>query len=759
MAVFPQEDREHVLIASAPATDFHHWSDLQDRHTLRMVMGKRMPKLWKALFDMQERLHKVKGTPPATEMMRLSGFSFADRYALPSMGIDLRNIEILGAIVCASSRAKGFRLLLFMDESIYSLWGKDFAVGIVEIPVPGGWDDADGFFLSSKDKDIAAQMVDYSFGKASYGDRHEQLADLTRLYDLKFISDPRELTQLGMDGQGFRHIQLGVGRVDELVPPATSDAQADARVPERTRPQEQAPQQEEQHPPLALSQVDEGDFEDYQEEMAAEPSPVAIPPAHPADDIPAEAHDDSDGFSDYEDEFEDVDEDDLQAEAIPEEADEEDIEFEDVSDETLCDSSVDAAPSQPDVEVDEPDYDDSIGSFHRPAEWATTHRMPAWPQQGQPRPAPQPAAENRMPEDRRIAEIAELSRKMDSWQSRDILDAVSRISDEVSGTRGLGKRDDYVPMAFALLCQHLSRCGKPVPSAEQIGQALRMHDGRPVSMHEGREVPVLLVAFFAALCGRQTHVMSTDRQFIRTASSDASDALGGFGISVSRREDDKAPLDEHRYQADVIYGTPDGFGSDYLRCSVSDDPSDDMWMRLDLAIVDGATDIMDENGDMSFSIKGTSSVSDGGDYRIFSEIVKGLRYSLDPNAMDCDIAIDMARKKISIRASGATRLKERVRQSNLTGDYDAAELTRRLQCALQAEYLLKRDIDYVVANGSICLRDPRTGMVLRGRKWSGGLHQAVEAKEGLSVHEPGAQIASMTVSEYLHLYGKVTRLN
>jgi preprotein translocase subunit SecA len=347
---------------------------------------------------------------------------------------------------------------------------------------------------------------------------------------------------------------------------------------------------------------------------------------------------------------------------------------------------------------------------------------------------------------------------MSSWGTSDLLGSASRIADDA---RRNGRGDDLVPMAFAILCQQMLRADGTFPSAMQIGMAFRMHDGISVSIdHAKRESAILLVAFCEALLGNQVHVISEDMTFLEKASRHASSLLPTFNLSVAqeiRAQNDGE--DRRAYGSDVIYGTPLEFGCDYLRNSISGDYSDGTWMRLDVAIVDDAQLLLSKGDSILLSIKGASSEGGNDGYHSVAEIVRNLITSDDPDDESCDIVVDMSRRKVLIRAAGAERIKERVATVGLNRSYDTTDLTRRIQCALQAEYLLARGRDYVVEDGHVILLDPRTGTTMRDRRWSNGLHEAVEAKEGLVVREPGQQLATMTVNEFISLYGKAVAVN
>ena len=281
MAIFTTDDSPHILIATAPRTEEAKWSDWQDRLTLGKSIRRRLPKIWEATFGMQEATKGAypKGIP--ADAIGANGFAYRDRFVIPEMGVDLDGIEVLGAIMCANRRARGFRLLLFASPETYTYWGRDFAIGMIELPLPDEWDRPDTYFLSSKDKDIAAQLVDYSFGKASYSERSEQMHDLVRLYDLRFADKPEDLESIGTDPSGRRHILMGGAtgkdrRTDVLTSKEMDEQKArnaDEPEEEGNRETSAAGSDPRADDVATLEPADDGeDFEDYLPEGKKTPS-------------------------------------------------------------------------------------------------------------------------------------------------------------------------------------------------------------------------------------------------------------------------------------------------------------------------------------------------------------------------------------------------------------------------------------------------------------------------------------------------------
>ncbi len=222
------------------------------------------------------------------------------------------------------------------------------------------------------------------------------------------------------------------------------------------------------------------------------------------------------------------------------------------------------------------------------------------------------------------------------------------------------------------------------------------------------------------------------------------DATGSFAI----QEDFLRPISRREaYQADVIYGTNHEFGFDYLRDNLRGDVSEQVQRNLSFAIVDEVDSVLIDEARTPLIISSPDTGS-ADYYKVFSKAVEHL-------VRDEDYIVDEKLKSVEILEPGINKIEE------LTGikeiyDVENLRLVHYLQASLKAKALFERDREYVVRNGEVIIVDQFTGRLMHGRRYSSGLHQAIEAKEGVSVREESKTIAQITIQNYFRLYKKLS---
>ncbi|MBM4195966.1 MAG: preprotein translocase subunit SecA [Gammaproteobacteria bacterium] len=322
--------------------------------------------------------------------------------------------------------------------------------------------------------------------------------------------------------------------------------------------------------------------------------------------------------------------------------------------------------------------------------------------------------------------------------------------------------DDLAAEAFAVVREAASRTlGMRHFDVQLIG-GMALHEGKIAEMRtgEGKTLVATLPAYLNALTGRGVHIVTVNEYL---AGRDAN-WMGpvyrflGLGVGVIRsglnHADKKAA-----YAADITYGTNNEFGFDYLRDNLAFRREDQMQRGLAFAIVDEVDSILIDEARTPLIISGPSDESSELYVRINRLIP---RLKLQPaDDQPGDYTVDEKTRQAYLSEEGHQHVEELlVRDGLLTeGDslYDAANirLMHHLTAGLRAHALYKRDVEYIVKDGEIVIVDEFTGRTMPGRRWSDGLHQAVEAKEGVRVKEENQTVASITFQNYFRMYGRL----
>jgi preprotein translocase subunit SecA len=309
--------------------------------------------------------------------------------------------------------------------------------------------------------------------------------------------------------------------------------------------------------------------------------------------------------------------------------------------------------------------------------------------------------------------------------------------------------DDILPEAYAAVREAARRSIGQRHFDVQIMGAAVLHQGNIAEMKtgEGKTLVSTMPAYLNSLGGNGVHVVTVNDYLAKRDSEWMGPIFRALGVSVGLIQSNQNP--EHRrpaYGADITYGTNNEFGFDYLR--------DNMAMRLEdmvqrghhYAIVDEADSILIDEARTPLIISGM--VSDSAKwYQTFARIAPRLR-------KDEDYEVDEPKRTVAVTEGGVTKVEEILGIDNLY-EHVHTPLVHHLQNSLRAKELYKRDVDYIVTNGEVKIVDEFTGRVLEGRRYSEGLHQAIEAKEGVRVKEENQTLATITIQNYFRMYEKL----
>ncbi|MDB1757419.1 preprotein translocase subunit SecA [Eggerthella lenta] len=284
----------------------------------------------------------------------------------------------------------------------------------------------------------------------------------------------------------------------------------------------------------------------------------------------------------------------------------------------------------------------------------------------------------------------------------------------------------------------------------QLIGGMALNDGQIAEMKtgEGKTLVSTLAGYLNALPGNNVHVVTVNDYLARRDSEWMGQVYRFLGMEVGliqngMRPDKKIPA----YKADVTYGTNSEFGFDYLRDNMVTRPESRVQRGHHFAIVDEVDSILIDEARTPLIISGAGTQA-AETYNKFARVMVGL-------APEVDFDMDEAKKTINATESGLEKIEAMLGIDDIYAD-PSGQLPNHLQQALKAQFLFHRDVDYVVVNGEVKIVDEFTGRIMEGRRYSEGLHQALEAKERVLVREENQTLATITLQNYFRLYEKLS---
>jgi preprotein translocase subunit SecA len=313
--------------------------------------------------------------------------------------------------------------------------------------------------------------------------------------------------------------------------------------------------------------------------------------------------------------------------------------------------------------------------------------------------------------------------------------------------------DSILPEAFAVGREASWRVrGERHYDVQLIG-GISLHRGRIAEMRtgEGKTLCATLPCYLNALAGKGVHVVTVNDYLARRDAREMGKVYGFLGLETGIIVHGLTDAQRKRnYGADITYGTNNEFGFDYLRDNMKFRLEDYVQRELNFAIVDEVDSILIDEARTPLIISGPTDQSTDLYYRIDEKIRAegGL-------VKDVDFTIDEKSKTAALSESGVDKMEKRLGVANL---YDPThiELLHHVNQALRAHKLYHRDVDYVVKDGEVLIVDEFTGRLMPGRRWSDGLHQAIEAKEGVTIENENQTLATITFQNYFRMYKKLS---
>ena len=330
--------------------------------------------------------------------------------------------------------------------------------------------------------------------------------------------------------------------------------------------------------------------------------------------------------------------------------------------------------------------------------------------------------------------------------------------------------DSLLPEAFAVVREASKRTRDMRPFDVQLIGGITLHEGRIAEMRtgEGKTLMATLPCYLNALSGAGVHVVTVNDYLARRDADWMAPIYNYLGLSVGVIQSNQdRESKRNAYAADITYGTNNEFGFDYLRDNMAFAAEDRFQRGLNFAVIDEVDSILIDEARTPLIISGPAEEST----ELYKKIDKLPRLlnrqelpddELESEEARGDYVIDEKNRQVDLTEQGHQKVEDELIRIGLLDEGDSLygtsnlSLLTHVSAALKARVLFKRDVDYMVQGGEVVIVDEHTGRAMPGRRWSEGIHQAVEAKEGVTIQNETQTLASTTFQNYFRLYGKLS---
>lgn len=357
-----------------------------------------------------------------------------------------------------------------------------------------------------------------------------------------------------------------------------------------------------------------------------------------------------------------------------------------------------------------------------------------------------------------VAKVNALEDKMRAMSEEELKGQTTLFKERLAKGETL---DDLLPEAFATMREASSRVmGMRHYDVQLIGGYM-LHQGRIAEMRtgEGKTLVATLAVYLNALAGKGVHVVTVNDYLARRDAEWMGKVYNYLGLSVGVVVSNQS-LEEKKaaYQADITYATNNELGFDYLRDNMVYDMSQKVQRPLSFAVIDEVDSILIDEARTPLIISGP--VEGGADlYHAVNKLIPHLKKPTEEGPVDFEI--NEKDKQVNLTEEGHQHLESLLVEAGLLKEGDSLydsnnlKLYHHVDNCLRAHYIFQRDVDYIVQKGEIVIVDEHTGRTLAGRRWSDGLHQAIEVKEGVEVKPENQTLASITFQNYFRIYEKL----
>ncbi|HYL02065.1 MAG TPA: preprotein translocase subunit SecA, partial [Steroidobacteraceae bacterium] len=343
-------------------------------------------------------------------------------------------------------------------------------------------------------------------------------------------------------------------------------------------------------------------------------------------------------------------------------------------------------------------------------------------------------------------------------------EALRAKTDEFRGRLKQGTPlDELIPETFAVVREAARRTLKMRHFDVQLIGGITLHRGMIAEMRtgEGKTLVATLPAYLNALTGEGVHIVTVNEYLAQRDADWMGPVYRFLGLTVGVIKNAQSPSEKRAaYACDITYGTNNEFGFDYLRDNLAYRLEERVQRSLSFAIVDEVDSILIDEARTPLIISGPAEESTELYLRINALVPRLSRQKEEEGPGD--FSVEEKTKQVHITEAGHEHVEQLMLQAGLLKEgeslYDPANirLMHHLNAALRAHALYKRDVEYIVRAGEVIIVDEFTGRTMPGRRWSDGLHQAIEAKEGVRVREENQTVASITFQNYFRLYKKLS---
>ena len=367
---------------------------------------------------------------------------------------------------------------------------------------------------------------------------------------------------------------------------------------------------------------------------------------------------------------------------------------------------------------------------------------------------------------RAVARINALEPRFEVMRDADLEAFTDTLRQRHEGGESLG---DLLPEAFAVVREAARRTKDMRHFDVQLIGGITLHESRIAEMRtgEGKTLVATLPAYLNALGGRGVHIVTVNDYLARRDAAWMGPIYRALGLTVGVIQSGQNPMEKRTaYQANVTYGTNNEFGFDYLRDNMAFTLEDKFQRDLYYAIVDEVDSILIDEARTPLIISGPAEQSTEL-YKQINRLALRLKREIPgagpeaPPEKEGDFIVDEKNRQVELTERGHLFVEGQLVKMGLLDEHDSLysasnlNLLHHLQAAMKAHALFKRDVDYMVANGEAVIVDEHTGRAMPGRRWSEGIHQAVEAKEGVAIQNESQTLASTTFQNYFRLFEKL----
>ena len=348
--------------------------------------------------------------------------------------------------------------------------------------------------------------------------------------------------------------------------------------------------------------------------------------------------------------------------------------------------------------------------------------------------------------ERRVEEVNVLEPEVEKLSDEELAAKTVEFRERVASGTTL---DEILPEAFAVVREASRRTLGMRPFDVQVMGGIVLHEGRISEMKtgEGKTLAATMPVYLNALSGKGVHVVTVNDYLARRDANWMGEVYSFLGLSIGLIQDGMG-FDERKiaYHSDITYGTNAQFGFDYLRDNIATSTDQLVQRELNYGIVDEVDSILVDEARTPLIISGMPETAADTYYR-FAAIVPRLKKGED-------FEVDEKKRQVAPTESGVEKVEKALGVENLYDDVNG-NLVNHLNQALRAHTLYKKDVEYLVRDGQVFIVDEFTGRVLEGRRYSEGLHQAIEAKEGVNIREENQTVATVTIQNFFRGYEKL----